>query len=187
MRRLPGMYDSRTEAALNLTGVFFMLGVAVLLLIGSMPEEVRGPPEGPLWVYPDGLQAPVAPPLEGFDLASALAYEYGERLGVPPLLVLGVILTENPWLDPEAVSSHGSVGLMQVTPRFWLGMFPACGTDLTVPRTNVCYGTSILALLLARYDRTEALLRYNGCRGAYLQRRPQCLSYPDTVEARGGL
>ncbi|HXG72313.1 MAG TPA: transglycosylase SLT domain-containing protein, partial [Gemmatimonadaceae bacterium] len=48
-------------------------------------------------------------------IASALIRE-GRKDKISPKLLLGVLLVENPWLDPSARSSVGATGLMQVMP-----------------------------------------------------------------------
>lgn len=104
------------------------------------------------------------------------------RHGIPPALVLGVLMVENPELKSAARSSAGATGLMQVMPNVWLdALGPRYGWDLTDDRVNIAMGVHILALYYANNDRDwrKALLRYNGCvRGT---RTPNCFEYPDWV------
>lgn len=104
------------------------------------------------------------------------------RQQVPPSLIAGVLLTENTTLRPEAESSVGAQGLMQVMP-FHAGARLCNSEDLVDVDSNICHGTLILARnLRATSTSTAALLRYNGCvRGT---NTPDCRRYPDLVLAR---
>jgi soluble lytic murein transglycosylase-like protein len=104
------------------------------------------------------------------------------RQQVPPSLITAVLLTENTTLRPEAASSVGAQGLMQVMP-FHAGARLCNSDDLVDVDSNICHGTLILARNL-RATRTSAaaLLRYNGCvRGT---NTPDCDRYPAIVLAR---
>lgn len=85
--------------------------------------------------------------------------------GLPPEMVLAVIQVESAF-QPEAVSSAGAVGLMQIMP-FWIRELGLPADDLKDPWRNLRYGTTILAHYLAveRGDFTRALARYNGSLG----------------------
>lgn len=118
------------------------------------------------------------------DIAVALIRE-GRATSIDPRLLLAVLLVENPWLDPEARSPVGAVGLMQVMP-FHAGQWGCLGDDLTDPDHNICHAARILADALQRSggDLDRALLRYNGCvRGT---NTPDCHSYPQWVYGRAG-
>jgi soluble lytic murein transglycosylase-like protein len=106
------------------------------------------------------------------------------RQQVSPSLIAGVLLTENTTLRPEAESSVGAQGLMQVMP-FHAGARLCNSEDLVDVDSNICHGTLILARnLRATSTSTAALLRYNGCvRGT---NTPDCRRYPDLVLARAG-
>lgn len=84
---------------------------------------------------------------------------------LPPELVLAVIQVESAF-QPDAISSAGAVGLMQIMP-FWIRELGLPADDLTDPWRNLRYGTTILAHYLAveRGDFTRALARYNGSLG----------------------
>jgi hypothetical protein len=105
-----------------------------------------------------------------------------EDLGIDPRALASVLLVENPWLDPNARSSVGAVGLMQVMP-FHAGARLCNSEDLVDVDSNICHGTLILARnLRATSTSTAALLRYNGCvRGT---NTPDCHRYPGRVLAR---
>jgi soluble lytic murein transglycosylase-like protein len=104
------------------------------------------------------------------------------RQQVPPSLITAVLLTENTTLKPEASSSVGAQGLMQVMP-FHAGARLCNSDNLVDVDSNICHGTLILARnLQATSTPTAALLRYNGCvRGT---NTPNCGRYPSIVLAR---
>lgn len=101
-----------------------------------------------------------------------------------PRLLLGVLLVENPWLDPSARSFVGAVGLMQVMPVHQGGW--SCGWDLEQIDTNVCLGARVFAHYLKRSGGNveKALLRYNGCVTG--SNTPNCHEYPSRVLERAG-
>lgn len=109
--------------------------------------------------------------------AAALVHE-AERLRLSPSLLGAVLLIENTPLDPEAVSSQGALGLMQVMPVH-LGSY-GCSPDLVSIETNICHGASILKHMVRRAKSVPlALKRYNGCvRG---RNTPRCYRYPKRV------
>ncbi|RKD86796.1 lytic transglycosylase domain-containing protein [Kushneria marisflavi] len=80
-------------------------------------------------------------------------------------LVLSVIDVESRFM-PEARSSAGAQGLMQVMP-FWKKEIGRESDDLFDPDTNLRYGCTILAwyLKVEKGDVTRALARYNGSLG----------------------
>jgi soluble lytic murein transglycosylase-like protein len=104
------------------------------------------------------------------------------RQQVPPSLIVAVLLTENTTLRPEAESSVGARGLMQVMP-FHAGARLCNSADLVDVDSNICHGTLILARNLRKTSTSvAALLRYNGCvRGT---NTPDCHRYPGRVLAR---
>ncbi|MBX6363097.1 MAG: lytic transglycosylase domain-containing protein [Gemmatimonadetes bacterium] len=104
------------------------------------------------------------------------------RLRIDRKLLTGVLLVENPDLNPRARSVVGARGLMQVMPLH-RGAWP-CSGPLEDVETNICYGAHIFAdnLREADGDVRRALLRYNGCvRGV---NTPDCAAYPSHVLAR---
>lgn len=92
----------------------------------------------------------------------ALAETVAQREGVPPALVKGVIETESAW-NPNAVSSVGAVGLMQVMPATAKGLGWDSSTPLNDPLTNVTLGTRYLRQMLSIFggDWAKAAAAYN--------------------------
>jgi membrane-bound lytic murein transglycosylase B len=92
-------------------------------------------------------------------------YHEARLAGLAPEIVLAVIQVESAF-QPEAVSSAGAVGLMQIMP-FWIRELGRSADDLMDPWLNLRYGCTILAHYLAveRGDLTRALARYNGSLG----------------------
>lgn len=115
-------------------------------------------------------------------IARALVREARET-AIDAQLLLAVLLVENPWLDPQARSFVGAVGLMQVMP-FHAGAWGCPGADLTDPDVSICHGARILAHALTRSggDLDQALLRYNGC--VHGTNTPDCHRYPEWVRSR---
>jgi len=112
-------------------------------------------------------------------IASAIVVQGGKK-NIDPALLVGVLLTEDAKLDPNAKSSVGARGLMQVMP-FHAGKWAGCtSTDLFAIDSNICHGVSILADLIKRSPSvSQALQRYNGCvRGT---NTPNCHTYSGKV------
>ena len=97
---------------------------------------------------------------------------YAQQRQLDPALLAAVIEAESKF-DPEARSSAGAVGLMQLTPTTAQGIAVHTGgtkfqlSDLTNPDINVRYGTWYLRHLLDRYHDNErlALAAYNAGEG----------------------
>lgn len=117
-------------------------------------------------------------------IAVALVRE-ARRAGLEPRVLLAVLLVENPWIDPDARSFVGAVGLMQVMPLH-RGHWGECGDDLESIDSNICHGAQIFAHYFRRTggDVERALLRYNGCVNG--TNTPDCHRYPYHVYARAG-
>lgn len=111
--------------------------------------------------------------------ATALVRE-AARKNIDPVLLVGLMITENSAIDPLAKSSVGATGLMQVMP-FHAGEW-GCGSDnLVNVESNICHGVAILADYVRRSPKNlhKALLRYNGCvRGT---NTPNCHTYSAKV------
>jgi soluble lytic murein transglycosylase-like protein len=112
-------------------------------------------------------------------IASALVRE-ARRLDVAPSLLAAVLITENPHLDTNTVSSQGAMGLMQVMP-FHAGEMGCARGELLDIDNNICHGARIFGQYLkrSRGDTRTALLRYNGC--VRSTNTPRCDRYPDKV------
>jgi hypothetical protein len=117
-------------------------------------------------------------------IAAALVRE-GKRRNIGSQLLVGVLLTENPWLDPSATSPVGARGLMQVMP-FHAGKWGCGSGDLFDIDSNICHGVAVLADNLDHSRSLRQALRgYNGCvRGT---NTPDCWKYPASVYKRGSL
>jgi hypothetical protein len=130
--------------------------------------------------------APIESVLERRGVPSAVArrvawplVEQSYENGVDPATVVSVLLIESAG-RPDATSSVGARGLMQVMP-VWVGYWRGCGRNLYDIEANLCNGTKILAWFLDRHNGNErrALLGYNGCvRGT---NTPTCGQYPDKI------
>lgn len=99
---------------------------------------------------------------EGEIRASAAEY------GVEPSLVAAVIKAESRF-DPEATSSRGAYGLMQLLPETARFVSERAGIrgDYRDPETNIRIGTRYLSYLHSRYDGDQrlALAAYNSGEG----------------------
>lgn len=103
---------------------------------------------------------------ESMEIAEA-ALVSAYRHGLPPRLVLGVIMTESRF-DRFAASSQGALGLMQLMPSTAQGLARELRMPLEIPaglyevRTNIELGTCYLAKLV-RSERSlaRALSAYN--------------------------
>lgn len=111
--------------------------------------------------------------------ATALVREASKK-NIDPVLLVGLMITENSRIDPMAKSNVGATGLMQVMP-FHAGEW-GCGSDnLVNVESNICHGVAILADYVRRSPKNlhKALLRYNGCvRGT---NTPNCHTYSAKV------
>jgi hypothetical protein len=107
--------------------------------------------------------------------------EQSQRNRVDVATVMSIVFMESN-ARPDATSSVGARGLMQVMP-LWSGYWRNCeGKNLYDIETNLCNGTNILAMYLRQHkgDERRALLGYNGCvRGTTT---PNCFTYPDKVD-----
>jgi soluble lytic murein transglycosylase-like protein len=122
---------------------------------------------------------------------ATIAVREAYRRQLPPALVFGVMMVENPDLESRARSHVGAVGLMQIYPRAWVGTLgPIFGRDLRDDETNIRYGVYILSHLVrsgsdwldADSTLRRGLLRYNGCVKGTNTR--DCFRYPDKVRDR---
>ncbi len=102
--------------------------------------------------------------------------KYAAEYEVAPSLVYAVMSTESSF-SPDAVSSAGAVGLMQLTEDTFHWARMRMGTldngmtvdDLFDPETNIQYGTYVLHLLREDFSSTATLLAaYNAGRTTVL-------------------
>ena len=100
-------------------------------------------------------------------------YSEAYKHKLDPDLVLSLMQIESDF-DRFAVSRVGAQGLMQIMP-FWQKEIGRPQDNLTHIKTNILYGTTILAhyLEVSNSDLVEALGRYNGSKGK--------LRYPEKV------
>lgn len=121
----------------------------------------------------------------GFDHFSKTAYplpyreyveQYAAEYEVTPSLVYAVMATESSF-EPEAVSSAGAIGLMQLTADTFDWARMRMGTqnngmtadDLFTPEVNIQHGTYVLHLLREDFRSTATLLAaYNAGRTTVL-------------------
>ena len=119
------------------------------------------------------------------------------RFGIDPALVAGTIYGESGF-GPKALSRAGAMGLMQLMPGTYRGLYSRYtsgvigelqGVDLPNdpwdPRTNIYLGTAHLAGLIGEFggDVTAALIAYNGGSGAarrYLAARDSSVLVTET-------
>ena len=103
---------------------------------------------------PAGAPASAAPAQD--ETVDAVVDRFSSDLGLPPALVHSVIAAESAY-DPQAVSSKGAVGLMQLMPETARELKVADRRD---PSENVRGGTAYLKQLLDRYAGfSDSLLR----------------------------
>jgi hypothetical protein len=97
-------------------------------------------------------------------LAVHAAYRAAQEVGLDPLLVLAMISIESSF-NPQAESSMGAKGLMQIIPRFHLAKLERHGAEEAVldPESNILVGARILQEYVHRLGSLEAgLQQYNG-------------------------
>ena len=108
-------------------------------------------------------------PMKYQDEIEAAAWEYG----VDQALIYAVIRTESGF-DPDAGSSAGALGLMQIIPETFEWLQTYYNGEVTMetemlydPQVNIEYGTMFLKFLLERYEPEEtAVAAYNAGFGA---------------------
>lgn len=98
------------------------------------------------------------------------AYREAQAIGMAPTLLLALIAKESGF-NPNAKSSYGAVGLMQVVPRFHMTKLQS-GESLRDPETNIRVGAQVLNEYVANADGTldQALVKYSGSARKYANR-----------------
>jgi soluble lytic murein transglycosylase len=118
----------------------------------------------------------------------AFVRERAQAEGLDPALIAAVIYQESKF-HPNARSSQGAVGLMQVTPSTAQGIALRTGgtafraSDLTDPEINIRYGTWYLHDLFAKYhDIGLVLAAYNAGQGNVdrWRRAGEGIQFPET-------
>jgi hypothetical protein len=134
----------------------------VLVLQGG--GEVGVPAAMLRGVVPDEIIEEILPTAHGPVDFERLVAEAAQRHGLDPALVRAVVGVESGF-EPQAVSSKGAQGLMQ--------LMPATARDLGItdpfdPAANLDGGSRYLSALVARYegDLPKALAAYNAGMGA---------------------
>lgn len=91
-------------------------------------------------------------------LYAGIAEEQADRFGVEGDLVLGTIHVESKF-NPQARSSVGAVGLMQIMPSTSKGIASRLGIPDRPedPVINITMGTSLISVLLQQFDDNEQL------------------------------
>jgi soluble lytic murein transglycosylase-like protein len=182
----PSMISFALKAALAAS---LVLTVSCLLLTtGATPaagaaEAVGDASSPPAPAEQAAEQAPASSEeIESCPLSSAypdevlrwcdLIVEFASQHSLPPELIAAVILQESGG-DPQAYSSSGAVGLMQVMPRDGLAARFQCVNgpcfasrptiaELQDPAYNIEFGARMLAGLLARHGDLRAALKAYG-------------------------
>ena len=118
---------------------------------------------------------------------SDIVEKYAAEYNIPPEVIFAVIKTESNF-DPNARSSAGALGLMQMTPIALKDVDPEEKIkfeDLTDPDLNIRCGTCYLSILYRAFDYNwhNAIAAYNGGWG----RIGKLLENPDNVDSEGNL
>jgi len=135
------------------------------------------PPSG----YSGGGGSDIPPPPAGYAQASGgggatpnnlmpLVLKYAQANGVDPALVRAVMGREDASADPNATSSTGAHGLMQIEPATFHSLMGP-NADITSPEANIAAGTKYLAQLSKQFkgDNRLVLAAYNAGPGAVQQ------------------
>lgn len=112
--------------------------------------------------------------------------EAAEKYHISPELIEAMIERESMGL-PDAVSSGGDVGLMQVNPAWHKERMDKLRVrDLKEPRGNILVAVDYLEELFEKYgDLPEVLMRYNGTSdAAYRSETYQLTDYAESIMRR---
>ena len=127
--------------------------LCVAILIGFVTDAI--------WSYVEKEQHPIN--------YEEIVSRYSEKYNVPKDLLFAVIKVESDF-DPQAMSSAGALGLMQMMPKTFeeLTTKHLCENlpfeSLTDPEVSIRYGTYYLAYLYRYFDYNwhNAIAAYNG-------------------------
>lgn len=121
----------------------------------------------------------------------------GQQYNISPELILAIIESESAG-DPDAVSSSGCVGLMQIKPKFAVERMERLGvTDLYDPYSNILVGVDIISEFAKKYyDVPVVLMAYNegeysgaveqATRGEYSAYATKIMSRTEELEEQAG-
>ena len=117
------------------------------------------------------------------------AYQEANQHDLSPLLILAIVMKESS-LRPDARSSYGALGLMQVVPRFHKDKLPKSKKPADVllrPEDNIRVGASILAEYLdwKKGSLSAALVKYSGNARGYVQKVKSYEAELEQVRAQG--
>lgn len=92
----------------------------------------------------------------------SIVEKYSREYQVSEPLIYAVIRTESDF-DPQAVSSAGAMGLMQMTPETFAWLQSRSGESLPdsallEPETSIRYGVYFLSILSERFEVTDTVL-----------------------------
>jgi soluble lytic murein transglycosylase-like protein len=143
--------------AVGVLDVLFLLGV-------TSPQQIRDAVLSPLRRTGSQFITDSSAPLASFYAPSVLYWEdsiqrWADEYGVNPN-VIAIVMQIESCGDPEAVSSAGALGLMQVMPMHFTD-----GENMINPETNVRRGMGVFHECLsqfAEWDLGRALACYNG-------------------------
>lgn len=176
---------NRESVSATTPGDLFRLPGAIAMAPVQAVKSVVAP-SAPTAVRPGSLAAGIGQVLRRYTrdgnladrIAVALVVE-GNRKQIDPVLLVGILLTENAKLQPAARSNVRATGLMQVMP-FHSGKWGCPSGDLVNIESNICHGTSVLADFIKRKGSLRSALQgYNGCiRGS---NTPHCYKYTGKV------
>jgi len=97
----------------------------------------------------------------GCENLSPLVARASMRFPVSPRLIAAVIVRESS-CNPNAVSSKGACGLMQVHIAAWSHKYDFSSVNPFNKQASIMVGTEILSDLIQQYGVENALRRYNG-------------------------
>jgi soluble lytic murein transglycosylase-like protein len=159
--------------------LWLLAAFSVLALMACRQAEESNPPPAlaPLAAStdlapepPTGTSTDPSSPALDLLVTKSMLYSAGIKHGVNPYLVMGLAWHESGW-NPNAISSAGAVGIMQVMPTTADVSGPALlhrQVNLFDPADNIDMGTAILKNNLTHWhgDLAKALVAYYAGGGA---------------------